>query len=277
VSSDSACENRRTDSRRCSISSLMSGCIASRLDSSIAAAQNLIRQLSESSNQVPLDSLHMHHVLSTYPYNGAQPASTPVRAIALLKRPVTPTLLAALLELPLQEVTVLLQTLVDAQIVMPESPPGTVAEPQTFRMCDQSLLEFSVDSVRSRTRHDMVDPAENHRDLLVLCLRLLNENLREDICDIRNPGLANADVADLPARIARSVPEAVRYACVSWPVHLLACGSVSGTVSAALLNFCEKHLLHWLEVLSLLGELSSAGNHLPKTIAWYRVSLLFVS
>jgi hypothetical protein len=255
----------------------MSGCIASRLDSNISAAQDLIQQLSESSNQVPLDSLRVDHVLSTHSYTGGQPASTLVCAIALLKRPMTPTLLAALLELPLQEVTVLLQTLVDAQLVIPESPPGTVAEPQTFRMCDQSLLEFSVNSVRGRARPDMVDPAENHRDLLVLCLRLLNENLREDICDIRNPGLANADLPDLPARMAQSVPEAVRYACVSWPVHLLACGFVSGTVSAALMDFCEKHLLHWLEVLSLLGELSSAGHHLPKIIGWYRVSLLFGS
>jgi hypothetical protein len=255
----------------------MSGCIASRLDSNISAAQNLIEQLSESSNQVPLDSLRVDHVLSTYSYNGGQPASTLVRAIALLKRPMTPTLLAALLELPLQEVTALLQTLVDAQLVMPEIPPGTVAEPQTFRMCDQSLLEFSVDSVRSRAVHNMMDPADSHHDLLERCLGLLNNHLREDICDIRNPGLTNADVPDLPARMARSVPEAVRYACVSWPIHLLACDSVSGTVSAALLDFCTKHLLHWLEVLSLLEELSSAGKHLPKIIAWCEVSPMFVT
>jgi hypothetical protein len=160
---------------------------------------------------------------------------------------------------------------------MPESPPDTFAEATTFRLCYQSLLEFPVDPFRIRARHHMVDLAENHRNILDRCLRLLNDHLREDICDIRNPGLANADVPDLPARIARSLTEAVRYACVSWPVHLLACGFVSGTGSAALLNFCAKHLLHWLEVLSLLGELSSAGNHLPKIIAWCQVSALNVS
>jgi hypothetical protein len=258
--------------------SLMSGCIASRLDSNLAAAQNLIQQLSESSNQVPLDTLYVNHVLSTYTSNGGQHASTLVRAIALLKRPVTPTLLAALLELPLKQVTTLLQTFVDEGLLMTsESPLDTVAKARTFCLCNQSLLEFSVDSVQSQARHDLVDPAENHRIILDRCLRLLNDHLREDICDIRNPGLANAAVPDLPARIARSVPEAVRYACVAWPVHLLACGSVSGTVSAALLEFCAKHLLHWLEVLSLLEELSSVGNHLPKIIAWCQVSLLFVT
>jgi hypothetical protein len=251
----------------------MSGCIASRLDSNISAAQNLIQQLRESSNQVPLDSLYVSHVLSTYSSHGGPSAGTLVRAIALLKRPVTPTLLAALLELPLKEVTALLQTFVNERFATLESPTDLVAEARTFRLCDQSLLEFSVDSVRSRAMHNMIDPADSHHDLLERCLGLLNNHLREDICDIRNPGLTNADVPDLPAWMARSVPESVRYACVSWPIHLLACGSVSGTVSAALLDFCTKHLLHWLEVLSLLGELSSAGNHLPKTIAWCEVSL----
>jgi hypothetical protein len=161
--------------------------------------------------------------------------------------------------------------------VTPESALDTVAEARTFRLCHQSLLEFFVDPLRGRARHDLVDPADNHRDLLDRCFRLLNSHLRQDICDIRNPGVANVDVPDLSARIAQSLTEAVRYACVSWPVHLLACGSVFGTVSAALLDFCTHHLLHWLEVLRLLGGLSSAGDHLPKVKAWCEVSLLFVT
>jgi hypothetical protein len=254
----------------------MSGCIASRLDSSIAAAKDLIHQLGESSNQVPLDTLFVN-VFSTYSYDGGPRAGTLLCTIALLKRPVTPTLLAALLEIPLKEVTALLQTFVDERLVTPESPAGPVTEAQTFRLCDQSLLEFSVDPFRSRARHDMIDPAESHRNILDRCLRLLNTHLREDICNIRNPGLANTDVRDLPARIAQYVPEAVRYACVSWPMHLVGSSSVSATVSAALLDFCTEHILNWLEVLSLLGEQSSVGNYLPKITSWCQVNLLYVT
>jgi hypothetical protein len=251
----------------------MSGCIASRLDSSIAAAQNLIQQLGESSNQVPLDTLFVN-VLSTYSCDGGSRADTLLCTIALLKRPVTPTLLAALLDLPLKEVTALLQTFVDERLVTPESPADPITEGKTFRLCGQSLLGFSVDPLGSRARHDVVDPGDAHRDLLERCLRLLNNHLTEDTCNIRNPGFANADVLDLPARIAGSVPEAVRYACVSWPMHLMGSGFVSAAVSAALLDFCAGHILHWLEVLSLLGELSSAGNYLPKIMAFCQVSLL---
>jgi hypothetical protein len=246
------------------------------LNSSIAAAQNLIQLLGEFSNQVPLDTLFVN-VLSTYSYDGGPRADTVLCTIALLKRPVTPTLLGALLELPLKEVTALLQTFVDERLVTPESPADPVTEARAFRLCDQSLLEFSVDPLRGQARHGPADPAENHRHLLVRCLRLLKSHLREDICGIGNPGFANADVPDLPARIARSMPEAVRYACVSWPMHLVGSGSVSATVSAALLDFFTEHLLHWLEALSLLEELYSAHNHIPKLLAWCQVSLLYAT
>jgi hypothetical protein len=240
------------------------------------AAQNLFQQLGESSNQVPLNTLFVN-VLSTYSDDGGPHAGTLLCTIALLKRPVTPTLLAGLLELPLKEVTALSQTFLVQRLVTPESPADPVTEAQTFRLCDPALLDFSVGPLRIRARHDVVDPAEAHSDLLERCLRLLNNHLREDICNICNPGLANADVPDLPARISRFVPEALRYACVSWSVHLLACGSIAGTVLTALLDFCATHLLHWLEVLSLLGELSSAGNHLPNVIAWCQVNQLSVT
>jgi WD40 repeat protein len=38
-----------------------------------------------------------------------------------------------------------------------------------------------------------------------------------------------------------------------------------------------KHLLHWLEVLSLLGELMPAEGHLPKMIAWCQVNVLCIA
>jgi hypothetical protein len=109
--------------------------------------------------------------------------------------------------------------------------------------------------------------------ILDCCLRLLNERLRQDVCDIRDPGIANEDIPHLFARIARSMPEAVRYACEYWPVHFFASGHVSGTVFAALVAFCTNHLLYWLEALSLLGTLSSAQEHLPRMLLWCQVSV----
>jgi hypothetical protein len=254
----------------------MSSCIAWRLESIIAADQDFLEQLCKPSNQMHLDALYVH-MLSACVDGEREEARKLLGAAALLNRPSTPALLATLLELPPQEVVPLVQTFVDARLLTNERPLGTITDTTTLRVCHDSFRDFVVDPQRCPVKLYLISPGGNHEAVLYRCLLLLNKHLRQDICEIRNPGLANVDVPDLPARIARSVPEAVRYACVAWPVHLAGSGSLSGTVSAALLDFCTKHLLHWLEVLSLLGELSSAGNHLPKIIAWCQVSVLNVS
>jgi hypothetical protein len=162
------------------------------------------------------------------------------------------------------KVATLLQSFVDVRLLTTGDARGIVTDTTPLRICHDSLRDFMVDPLRCRVTQYLVSPANSHEALLDRCLSLLNEHLRQDICDIRNPGIANAEVPDLPARIARCVPEALRYACVSWPVHLVASDTVSETMPAALLDFCTNHLLRWIEVLSLLGGLSSACKHLPR-------------
>jgi hypothetical protein len=227
-----------------------------------------------SSKTSHLDALYMH-MLSTCSDSEEEHAGKVLGTAVFLNAHLTPALLATLLQLPLGEVVTLLQMFVDARILMTELPLNMITETTAIYLCHQSLRDFIVDPLRCRVKRYLASPANNHYALLNRCLSLLNEHLCQDICDIRNPGIANADVPDLPARIARSVPEAVRYACVSWTVHLAASDSVSGTVSTALLDFCTGHLLHWLEVLSLLGRLSAAGK-LPGIMKWCQVSMFSV-
>jgi hypothetical protein len=254
----------------------MSDLIASRVESTIAAGHDLLQQLCRPPDYIHLDALYVHMLSSCSDGNGEQ-AGTLLGTIALLDAHVTPSLLVTLLQLPLREIITLLQAFVDARILVTETPLDSITDRTTLRVCHDSLHEFLIDPVRCRVTHYLVLPGNYHEALLGRCLSLLNEHLRHDICDIGNPGLANADIPDLPTRIVRAVPEAVGYACVSWPVHLIASGTASETLAAELLKFWTEHLLHWLEVLSLLGELSSTRKHLPRIIAWCEVSFLFVT
>jgi hypothetical protein len=258
------------------LSSLISSCIAWRLESTIAADHDFLEQLCKPSNQMHLDALYVH-MLSACLDGEREETRKLLGAAALVNRHSTPALLATLLGLSPQEVVTLLRKFVDARLLTTESPLDTITDTTTLRVCHGSLHGFIVDPQRCLVKQYLIAPGENHEAFLNRCLSLLNEHLRQDICEIRNPGLANAGVPDLRARIARYVPEAVRYACVAWPVHLAGSGSLSRTVSAALLHFCTMHLLHWLEALSLLEELDSAHNHIPKVLAWCQVSLLFVT
>jgi hypothetical protein len=94
--------------------------------------------------------------------------------------------------------------------------------------------------------------------LATRCLEIMNNGLRQDICDISNPSLWNSDVADLKERLARAVPSGLRYACQYWHIHLQYADVVSYPgLLGVLETFCTRHLLHWVEVLSLVNELPS--------------------
>jgi hypothetical protein len=142
---------------------------------------------------------------------------------------------------------------------------------ETVSTFHPSFRDFLGDPRRCSDAHFLVKPAEHQHELLHRCLKLLNQHLRHNICGIRSPGVANAELQYLCERLAKSVPEAVRYACKYWQVHLVASGSLSEPVSSALLELCMNHLFHWLEILSLLGEVSSAGKRLRQSIAWCQV------
>jgi hypothetical protein len=223
-----------------------------------------------------LDTLYTH-MLSSCSDEKTEHAGRLLGSAALLNAHPTPALLAALLLVSLAEVVKLVQTFVDARLLTTESPLDTIVDTTSLRLCHNSLRGFLVDPLRCRLEQYLVSPRNDHEMLLNRCLSLLNEHLRQDICEIRNPGLANTDVPDFSARLARHLPEAMRYACVAWPVHLARSGCLSGTVFKALLQFFTEHLLHWLEALSLLEKLDSAHNHIFKVRAWCQVSVLLVT
>jgi hypothetical protein len=252
-------------------SALMSRLIRSRLEATIAAGQTLIQQLCTPSAQAHLDALYVR-VLFTCTNGNEKSSGQILGAPIVLAEPITPALLSALLRLPAQQVASQLQAFVDARLLTTDNPLDLIIESTAIRVCHESLRHFVVNPLRCRSTHFLIDPAKIHGLILHRCLCLLNTYLRQNICDIRNPDLANVEIPDLPARIARCLPDAVRYACLAWPVHLAACGSITESVSAELLDFSRSHLLHWLEVLSLLGELSSVGKHRVKLMTWCQVS-----
>ena len=79
----------------------------------------------------------------------------------------------------------------------------------------------------------------------------MNESLGRDICRIKDSTL-NADVPDLAARIAKHIPPHLLYACTSWTEHTRQ-SLINGDFLSILEEFLRKHLLHWLEVMSVIG------------------------
>jgi hypothetical protein len=99
----------------------------------------------------------------------------------------------------------------------------------------------------------------------------MNEWLSYNICELSDPDLPNAEVPDLKTRLSEHIPDALRYACCFWMVHVLESGPPGTQLRAELEIFCRKHLFHWLEVLSLLESWSSTELNALKAIEWCKV------
>jgi hypothetical protein len=132
-----------------------------------------------------------------------------------------------------------------------------VDEAAPVRLFHPSFPDFITDEERCMDKWFLVTRSEGHLRLAIPCLEIMNTGLREDICDIRNPSLANDEVADLEERLERVAPSELRYACNYWHTHLRLAASTSSGLIERLETFCSLHLLHWIELLSLLGDFAS--------------------
>jgi hypothetical protein len=154
--------------------------------------------------------------------------------------------------------------------------PGT-SEP--VRLVHASFPDFLSDPARCVELSEYgVDIIEDHFRLVENCLAIMNVALHYNICRIRDPSLFNDEVSDLRARLNQYVPKPLRYACRFWAVHWLEhirAARSQCRVPIGLESFCATHLLHWIELLSLIDSLDVVQRVMPDLLAIMDVSLRF--
>ena len=62
----------------------------------------------------------------------------------------------------------------------------------------------------------------------------------------------NSDISDLSSRISDKLPRHLLYACRNWMEHARL-AQISSDILGVLDDFCNEHMLQWLEVLSVIG------------------------
>jgi hypothetical protein len=115
--------------------------------------------------------------------------------------------------------------------------------------------------------------AEEHRKIACRSLQAMSDTLKKDICSIRKPGA----LLDELSSVNQDLLAHIRYACCYWVTHLrdasdLQHDQIGLCDGGAVHNFLQKHFLHWLEALSLIGNMSD-GVTMVRTLE----SLLGVS
>jgi hypothetical protein len=126
---------------------------------------------------------------------------------------------------------------------------------QPVRILHLSFRDFLV---QSTTKFHVHEP-QKHKDIVRSCLRTMRSHLRKDICNLKDPGALRADINPLNIRLCLS-PE-LQYSCRYWIHHLKNSEASSSEIEEALL-FLQKHFLHWIEALSLLGLISEVAGML---------------
>jgi WD40 repeat protein len=202
-----------------------------------------------------------------------------VGVIVAAQQPLSVAVHTILLDVDLAEVQLTVESL--SALLL-----GTSNEP--VRIFHPSFPDFIVNPRRCDDPCFLVSLEEYHLRLARGCLAILNQHLRYNMADLENPDVANSNVEDLEHRILRGIcekgyhagpwlPQALFYAARYWTVHVVSSSSiVSEELLDALSRFCDEHLFHWLELLSLIQGLAySTQSSLLAVISWSQINQRF--
>jgi hypothetical protein len=198
-----------------------------------------------------------------------------LEVVIFARHPLTPRALSELLNLDAYELDAYLATMASVLVI-----PDTTSADGIIRPLHQSFPDF-VCSHGGRVHPDLaIDAAIANLHLTEHCLARLSKHLHFDMCKIRDPSLFNHEVEDLESQLGIYVPLTLRYSCNYWGVHCLEYVRSSRpecVVPMGLLDFCNDHLLHWIELLSLLRGLNDTLGVLPTLLAVLQVTIAISS
>jgi hypothetical protein len=151
--------------------------------------------------------------------------------------------LTTLLSVEADEMKVILDPL-HSVLSIPEDKSSPI---QLFH---HSFREFLFEKDRCSDERFQVDEIKAHTALADACIRTMSK-LKQDICGLNWPGTLTTEVkAD---RIQQCFPPELQYACRYWIEHLQK-SDMPLVDNGQVHEFLCKHLLYWLEALSLMRK-----------------------
>ena len=185
-------------------------------------------------------------------------------AVVLAANPLSPSAIATLLGFDVEDVIPILSS-AHSLLTLHEDVDYPV------RPFHKSFPDFIVDPVRCANSRFRVCPPDQHAELLIGCLGLMDRILELNMCTLPK-GAINSEVDDLRKRTKECINQALEYACRSWHKHLVdTTPAHRPKITSALHRFLERKFLFWLEVLSVLGAAREAVNALEAAARWLDV------
>ena len=124
-----------------------------------------------------------------------------------------------------------------------------------------SFPDFVTDPTRCLRKRDppfsVLIASEGHEMLALKCLEQMNCSLKYNICEVpKGLTVSRRKTTNSPDN-GKKMSEALNYSCIYWASHFSEAQLSGDDLIDALDTFLHKHLLHWIECLSELGELQT--------------------
>ena len=139
-----------------------------------------------------------------------------------------------------------------------------------------SFPDFVTDPTRCLCKRDppfcALVASEGHEMLALKCLEQMNRSLKYNICEVpKEFTVSRRETTNSPDN-RRKISDALKYSCLYWASHFSEAQLSGVDLIDVLDTFFHKHLLHWIECLSELGELKTGIPSLRSAVAALSVS-----
>lgn len=147
-----------------------------------------------------------------------------------------------------------------------------------IRLLHPSFRDFLVNSQRCQDSDISINETTVHEGLAQNCLHVMSKFLEKNICALKIPGARADELSNI--QIDSHIPKYVQYACCYWIDHILLTSHDRRKEIGLLRDggqihtFLKKHLLHWIEALSLVGKTSQGVLMMTKLESMLQVCIL---
>ena len=220
-----------------------------------------LRDFSGSKHNTVMDKVYTEIIRAAQPDpigNWADQFKDCVGTIVLLHDPLPCDAVAELIDVEIDEVTATLSNL--------HSLLAPSVDNRIFRIHHKSLPDFITDPGRCKDSPEYwIDRKAHHLRMAGRCLRVMDIGLKMNLCNLE-PNEWHKSRAEILRRTQHGVSHCLAYACTYWAPHLETAlrdeTRLNSEVTSLLGRFASRHLLTWLEALSIVGRMDAAYSSL---------------
>ncbi|KAJ5725316.1 uncharacterized protein N7483_006673 [Penicillium malachiteum] len=176
-----------------------------------------------------------------------------VGTIISLVEPLSQKALAGLLDIGLEKVTTRLRNL-----------PSVLDVPENIDLPVRLLHQSFRDYLIMEEVDFVVDEKLAHQIIATKCFGVMTA-LKENICSLQFPGICRSEIDR--EHLEQCIPSELQYACLHW-VHHQINSKREAQDDQKITKFLQDHLLHWIEVLALMGQSGNILINFESLASW---------